>query len=193
MTDTNVEFGRHNVIACFGDMDAARKAIGALEDRGVDASRISLLGPQVAEAIEQSDTAHRDERIMEEHDKTVIGGGAAGAGVGGAAGFLAGLAAFGIPGAGPVIAGGIWALTLGGAAAGAGVGIAATGYARMKQSQAWELTYDAVSRGQVAVGVHASDESEAAKATDLLQSLGGSELREYDAEGNLVEGGAASR
>src|SRR3712207_9172074 len=95
MTDTNVEFGQHNVVACFPDMEAARKAVGALEDRGVDASRISLLGPQVAEAINQSDTAHRDERLMDEGTGTFLGGAAAGAGVGGAAGFLAGLAAFG--------------------------------------------------------------------------------------------------
>lgn len=186
MTETTAGFGEYNVVALFGDMEAARKAVGALEDHGVDASHISLLGAQVAEAIEQSDTAHRDERIMDEQAGTAAGGIAAGGAIGGTAGFLAGLAAFGIPGAGPVIAGGIWALTLGGAAAGAGVGLAATGYARIKQSEAWELTYDAVSRGSVAVGVHSPDEGDVDRAVDVFSTHGGSDLRRYDRDGNQV-------
>jgi hypothetical protein len=189
MTDgigSNAEFGEHNVVACFTDMEDARRAIAALEHSGVDASHISLLGQQVAEAIDQNDTAHRDERIMDEQAGSAAGGIAAGGLIGGTAGFLAGLAAFGIPGAGPVIAGGIWALSLGGAAAGAGVGLAATGYARIKQSEAWELTYDAVSRGSVAVGVHSPDKQDVDAAATVLEREGGSEIRMYDREGNQV-------
>ena len=186
MTDTNSGFGEYNVVGMFPDMEAARKVVAALENRGIDASHISLLGSQVAEAISQEDTAHRDERIMDEQAGSAAGGIAAGGAIGGTAGFLAGLAAFGIPGAGPVIAGGIWALSLGGAAAGAGVGLAATGYARIKQSEAWELTYDKVSSGSVAVGVHSPDKTDVDTGADVLSSEGGSDIRRYDREGNQV-------
>ncbi|MDP9405428.1 MAG: hypothetical protein M3O86_02340, partial [Actinomycetota bacterium] len=109
-----------------------------------------------------------------------------GAGIGGVAGFLAGLAAFGIPGAGPVVAGGIWALSLGGAAAGSGVGLAATAYARIKSSEAWDLTYESVSGGNVAVGVHTDDERELASAVEVLRGAGASDLKHFDAEGTQL-------
>lgn len=183
----NSGFADHNVIATFPDMETARKAVGALEDRGIDASRLSLLGQKAAEAAESSENAPADERIMDEQAGTALSGIAAGGTAGAAAGFLAGLAAFGIPGAGPVVAAGIWGLTLGGAAAGAGVGLAATGYARIKQSEAWELTYEAVSDGEVAVGVHTPDETELKTAADVLRDHEPTNLRHFDGEGQLLE------
>lgn len=179
-------FSEHNVIATYPDMETARKAVGALEDRGIDAARLSLLGQKAAEAIDQGETAAADERIMDEHAGTAVGGILAGGAAGGAAGFLAGLAAFGIPGAGPVVAAGIWGLTLGGTAAGAGVGLAATGYARIKQSEAWQLTYEAVSDGEVAVGVHSPDEDEVKIALEVLGEHSPTNVRHFDGEGYLL-------
>jgi hypothetical protein len=189
MTDHATDFAQHNVIATYPDMEGARKAVGALEDKGIDASRISLLGPKAEDATagdDLADTAMHDERTMDEHAGTVASGIAAGAGIGGVAGFLAGLAAFGIPGAGPVVAGGIWALSLGGAAAGSGVGLAATAYARIKSSEAWDLTYESVSGGNVAVGVHTDDERELASAVEVLRGAGASDLKHFDAEGTQL-------
>ncbi|MDQ3028550.1 MAG: hypothetical protein M3R09_00665 [Actinomycetota bacterium] len=184
--DNDVKFADHNAIATFPDLPAAREAIGALEDRGVDGSHISLLGRQGEKAVEDPDTAGRDERMMDTHAKTAAGGIVGGAGVGGAVGFLAGIAAFGIPGVGPAVAGGIWALTLGGAAAGSGVGLAATSYAKIKQSEAWDLTYDTVSNGQVVVGVHTADESELEPAVGVLREHGSGDVTHFDGEGNRL-------
>ena len=184
--DNEFRFADHNVIGTFPDLPAAREGIGALEDRGVDRSRISLLGRQGEEAVDDPDTAGRDERMMDTHAKSAARGIAGGAGVGGAVGFLAGIAAFGIPGVGPAVAGGIWALTLGGAAAGSGVGLAATSYAKIKESEAWDLTYDTVSEGQVVVGVHTGDESELHLAVDALREHGSGEVTHFDAEGNRL-------
>jgi hypothetical protein len=56
----------------------------------------------------------------------------------------------------------------------------------MKQSRAWEQTYEAVSQGQVAVGVHSDNPSDIETATDVLQTQGSSDLHRYDREGNEV-------
>ena len=179
-------FAEHNVIASFADMDAARAAIGALEDHGVDAGRISLLGRQAAEAVHDPDSVGRDERMMDVQARTAAKGAAAGAGVGGTVGFLAGVAAFGVPGIGPAVAGGIWAMTLGGAAAGSGVGLATNAYARIKQSEAWEASYDTVSAGRVVVGVHTPDAGELEDAERILADHGGHEPSRFDREGRRL-------
>nr|MDP9405352.1 hypothetical protein [Actinomycetota bacterium] len=69
MTDHATDFAQHNVIATYPDMEGARKAVGALEDKGIDASRISLLGPKAGDATagdDLADTAMHDERTMDE-------------------------------------------------------------------------------------------------------------------------------
>ncbi|HWB70791.1 MAG TPA: hypothetical protein VG452_01110, partial [Egibacteraceae bacterium] len=121
--------------------------------------------------------------------KTAAGGAAAGSAVGGTVGFLAGLAAFGVPGIGPALGAGIWATTLGGAAAGGGVGLAAAGYARIKESEAWALTHDQVSNGHVVVGVHSDDEDEVVRAAQVLSDHGPQDLNYFDAHGNRVDRG----
>ena len=61
---------------------------------------------------------------------------------GGLLGFVAGAAAFGIPGVGPAVGAGIWAATAGGAAAGATAGGVISGIDEM-----WTTRYkDAVTR-----------------------------------------------
>lgn len=184
--DNQAAFPPHNAVASFPDIEAARAAIGSLEDHGIDASHISLLGRQAAEAIADADNASHDERLMDVEARTSATGIAAGAGIGGAAGFLAGVAAFGVPGIGPAVAGGIWAMVLGGAAAGSGVGLAVSGYARIKESEAWDLTYQDVSEGRVVVGVHTPDESELERALKVLRDGGADEINHFDAEGNRL-------
>lgn len=176
----------YNVTACFPDMDTARQAIEALEHAGVPGSHISLLGPQAEEAAAVTDTSQADARIGEEAVRATVGGAAAGAGVGGAVGFMAGAIAFGIPGVGPAVGAGIWASVLGGAAAGGGVGFTAGAMAKMKQSQAWELTLQEVSDGYVVVGAHTDHADELDDAIEALRRHDPRTLHRFDAEGNEV-------
>lgn len=170
-------------------MDSARDAIESLERAGVAGSRISLLGKQAAEAAEVRDTAQRDEATIEHGMRATIGGAAAGTGIGAAAGFLAGAAVFGIPGIGPAVGAGIWALTLGGAAAGGGVGFTAGAMANMKQSQAWELTFQEVGDGLVVVGTHSHDRGEYESAVHTLQDAGPEKMHLFDNAGNELNAG----
>lgn len=179
-------FDAFNIIAAFPDMAAARQAIGALEEQGVDAGAISLLGRAAEEAQKQAEGPHRDDALLGKGTRTFLGGAVAGTAVGGVVGFLAGLAAFGIPGIGPVVAGGIWATTLGGAATGGGLGAAATGYAKIKQSEAWELASRSVDTGQAIVGVHSDREDEVTTAAEILQGESPESMTYFDADGNRI-------
>ena len=107
--------GTHNLIATYPNLEAARQAMGAIERAGVEATNISLLGRQVAEADAESvvDTNTADKRVSQDIGKGVVTGAAVGGAAGGLAGFLAGAAAFAIPGIGPVVGTGIWVATVG--------------------------------------------------------------------------------
>ncbi|HVL99649.1 MAG TPA: hypothetical protein VM324_10205 [Egibacteraceae bacterium] len=176
----------YNVTACYEDMATARRTIESLERAGVPGSHISLLGPQAEEAAEASDTSSRDEEFGETAVRATLGGAATGAGVGGAVGFLAGAAAFGIPGVGPAVGAGIWAATLGGAAAGTGVGFTAGAMSKIKQSEAWELTLQEVGEGYVVVGAHADDRDELERAVEVLAANNPSRMHRFDAEGHEI-------
>ncbi len=179
-------FDRYNVIAAFPDLAGARHAIGALEGKGVDAGSISLLGRAAEQAQEQAETYQRDDAMISKGMKTFLGGAAAGTAAGGVVGFLAGLAAFALPGVGPVMAGGIWATTLGGAAAGGGVGSALAGYSKIKQSEAWDLATRSVETGQAIVGVHSDRREEVESAAEILRDEQPESLNYFDAEGKRV-------
>jgi hypothetical protein len=183
-------FDTYNVIATFPDLPKARHAIGALEDKGVDAGEISLLGRGAQQAQQQTESHERDDVMATKGLRTFLGGAAAGTAAGGVVGFLAGLAAFALPGMGPVIAGGLWATTLGGAAAGGGVGSAVAGYAKFKQSEAWDLAMRSVETGQTIVGVHSPRRESVEAAAEILQEAQPSSLTYFDAQGrrlNLLE------
>lgn len=179
-------FAAYNVTALFPGTDAARQAIESLEHAGVHSSRFSLLGPGGEQAADVRDTSEVDESVITKGLKSTLGGAAAGSGIGGAAGLIAGLVAFGVPGVGPVLASGIWATTLGGVAAGGGVGFVAGAMTKMQQSQAWELTLQDVNDGHFVVGVHTDDEKEFRVACDTLARREPSHMREFDQEGNEV-------
>jgi hypothetical protein len=182
---TQPDFAPHNVLATFADMDTVRDVIAALEHRGVDGNKISLLGRRAEDAAEQTtrETGESDAEMSADAGRSAGIGAAAGAGVGGAVGFLAGAAAFGIPGVGPAIGAGIWATTLGGAAFGTGVGLLQGGIAGVKESEAWKLTYDSVREGKVVLGVHAEDEDLIATAEDVLRDHGGAGVSRFDVDG----------
>jgi hypothetical protein len=181
------DFGTYNVLAVLPDADAARAAIADLEHRGVEGNAISLLGRAEQEATNPQ--ASRGEG--QEADSAVAGkvargagtGAAAGAGVGGLAGLIGGAVVFGIPGIGPAVAAGIWASTLGGATAGAGVGFTAGGILSAKESEAWQLTFEAVGDHKVVVGVHAEDAEVVDTATEVLRGHDPQRLEHFDVEG----------
>jgi hypothetical protein len=182
---TSPDFAEHNVLATFPDMEVARDVIASLEGAGVDGNKISLLGRRAEEAAtpDTQETARQDKAMAGDAGRSAGIGAAAGAGVGGAVGFLAGAAAFGIPGVGPAIGAGIWATTLGGAAFGGGLGLLQGGIAGVKESEAWQLTYDSVKEGKVVIGVHADDPGTVEDAAGIFADHGGTDVNRFDVEG----------
>jgi hypothetical protein len=172
----------HNVMAVFNNLEEAREAIQALEQHGLEARKVSLVGPGPEEVREETDTAERDSRIAGDVGKRAAVGAAAGGAVGGTAGFLAGAAAFSIPGIGPVIGAGIWAAALTGAGVGGVIGGVAGGLSGLDMGEAGELTYESLKASRVVVAVHAEDEEEAATAEKVL-SGNPQEIQRYDSRG----------
>lgn len=183
------ELSPYNVIAVFPDEEAARNAVAALHDAGVDATGISYLGGRAEarsedlEAPERGDTEPPSaEEVHVEVPKRAAGTAAAGAGAGGAAGFLAGLVAVGLPGAGPLIGAGVWAAAAGGAAAGGVAGGVAGGITKM-----WEMHYkDAVASGGALVGAHSEDQKEVHEASEILLAARPQRVDHLDQKGNLL-------
>jgi hypothetical protein len=149
----------HNAVAAVDGLAAARQMIAALEKAGIEANHISLLGAQKADrGSEVSPEAAHEAGGEVEHGS--MRGAAIGAGVAGLTG-----AAIGIPGVGPLVAAGIWAVF------GGGVGAAIGGVSSLGLSQAWEQTFEAVRAGNVAVGVHSDDPEEVASAVEVMEGL----------------------
>src|SRR5436305_8606132 len=134
------QLSKFNVVACYPDMEVARKAFNALEAAGVDGDDMSLLGRHADEAAAEMETRERDAHLMGDVGEHVVKGGA----IGSVAGAIAGTVAFVIPGVGPAVGVGIWAATLGGAIAGGAVGGMAGGVRPIHQSGDSEHTHDPV-------------------------------------------------
>lgn len=145
------------VRASFSDPEAARKAIGALENAGIDGGRIDLQGLAGAQAKDP-------DRVDPQADRQASGVAGRAVRAGAIIGGLVGAVGLGLIG---WIASGVMGLALamaiGGLVAGAGVGLAAGGYSKVKQAEAWEQTFDAV---------------DDANATVVVQTAGGDDDRE---------------
>ncbi len=147
----------HNIVAAVAGIDRAREAILALERSGVPGEEIALLGAQpepVPDTDEPGPSAGMGRSAAEGATAGAVGAGAAGA--------LVGVA---VPGIGPAVAAGLWAL--GGAAAGGVLG----GVATAGDSEAWRQTYQVVQSGNFAVGVHTNDTDLADVAEATLTEL----------------------
>jgi hypothetical protein len=179
-----MEFSTYNVLATFEDMTAARKAILALERRGIESDSISLLGPAVEEAAGHDETGERDKGVATQ----VARGAATGGGIGTVAGGLLGLVAFAIPGAGPLLGTAVWAGVLGGALAGGAVGANAGGVLSLPTGDRWEVTFDSVREGRALVGVHSEDAADVIKGREILSELPeASEIRTFGPSGQQIE------
>ena len=107
--------------------------------------------------------------------------------MGGAAGFIAGAIAFGIPGIGPAVGAGIWAATAGAAAAGATAGGLVGAFGHM-----WDAQYrDMMREGRTLVGAHTDDRDRADRAYALLQQFHPVHLAHFDAEGAVIHEASA--
>ncbi len=181
-------FARYNVVATFPDMEHARKALLALEQHGVEADNISLLG-RAAEQVESDlNPRERDTGVAKEIAKGAGLGTAIGTGAGGVVGFIGGLLAWGIPGIGPVVGTAIWAATVGGAGVGAAIGGLVGGTAVIGQSEAWEKSFEeSVRTGRVLVGVHADSREDIDKATGVLRDAHPLRVDHVDPQGRLVQ------
>jgi hypothetical protein len=176
------ELATYNLLATFGDLDAARSAMAALERHGVDGDDISLLGPAPAEA-DREDTSDRDGALS----RQVLKGTATGGGIGTIAGGLAGVAAFAIPGVGPFIGTGILAGVLAGAVGGGAVGGVAGGVSQLQTGEDWELTHADMREGRSVVAVHADNRHDLDRAADALKSCTPLRLEHFGARGERLD------
>ena len=148
------------VVATYGNPDAARAAIAALERHGVDAARIRLLegagarSPKTGAAMRESDVALTHE----------VGG--RGLGVAVVLALMAGAAAFLIV---RFLLDGSMTASLGSAAgffmAGGALGFFIGGASALSVAQEWSDTYQAT--GQTTIAVHVPDE----QVVDLRETL----------------------
>lgn len=179
-----VQLSRHNVIASFRDRERADEALEALGRDGFAPEEVSLLG----QPIEDIDA------VGEHEEDAPVDGGvgrqiAAGVGVGGlgggVAGLLIGAAVSAIPGVGPVAAIGLLAGTSG-AAMGATVGGIVEGESAMRTDHSWDQTFEAIKTGAVVVGVHSDDPERIATATATLNALNPMELHRVNDSGTTI-------
>ena len=149
------------VTRVFATLDEAKHAVVELENLGVPYSEISVISGAHDKAVDghaQEHLGDHDPLIETEARK----GAAAGAGVGGAAGLIAGLAMLTVPGLGAVAAVG-WLVgtigaTLGGAALGTATGglVATLTHHGMSEKDAHVFS-EAVKRGETLVSARVSD------------------------------------
>ncbi|HEV3363478.1 MAG TPA: hypothetical protein VG795_04945 [Acidimicrobiia bacterium] len=178
----------HNVAGTFSDLDKAREVMKALNEVGIDADDISMLGKQVEDVTSDPDTRLRDMEstadLAQKAAKTAT--------IGSVIGGIAGAAAFVIPGIGPVLGAGIWAAAGGGAIAGGVVGGMVGAIDATELGPEWEVTYgNPLREGKVLVAVHAQDAEEAQRAAEVLEKEGADRVDHLDENGKPL-GGEAS-
>jgi outer membrane lipoprotein SlyB len=143
------------VVAIYRGMKPAREAVTHLDRAGIEASDISVV-PQKEEDVE--DTSLRDARVVGNVSKRVVVASAVSAVAGGLVGWALGTAFFdGV---------GIWVAVVAGAVAGSLFGGFLGGMAGLSMSDDWELTFESLRGGQVAIVVASDDPEELANALE---------------------------
>jgi hypothetical protein len=167
--------GSHNVVAIYGSMEAAREAVTRLDRSGIEAGDVSIVAE---EAAEREDTSARDARVVGTMSKRVVRAGAIVAVVGAVVGFALGLWFF--------KGTGILAATAAGAVAGSLLGGLYGGLTGLSMSDEWELTFDSLREGGVAVAIGSDDRDEVEKAVRTLSETGPRKLERFDSRGRRV-------
>ena len=174
------------VVALYDGIPTAHQAVEALHDAGFERDQISLATPNPeAEDGAILETQDADEESARSATAT---GALAGGALGGLAGLLFGLAAFSIPGIGPIlVAGPLWT-----AAIGAGVGSLSGGVlgalteAGVPEEEAVYYS-EGVRRGYTLLAVTAADQAAAGRAAAVLDDFDPIDV-EAQAEGWREEG-----
>jgi outer membrane lipoprotein SlyB len=148
----------HHLVAVYPAMKPAREAVTHLDRAGIEAGDISVI-PQEPEDVD--DTSRRDATIVGAVSKRVVGWSALGAAVGGLLGLALGLVFLqGV---------GVWVAVVAGATAGSLFGGFLGGMAGLSMSDDWELTFESLRKGEVAVVVASDDSEEIDKAAKTLE------------------------
>jgi hypothetical protein len=165
--------GRKN-IAVFGiypDQLTAEDAVDSLKDVGFRSTDISVLFPDNQGT---KDFAH------EKHTKAPEGavtGGGSGAVIGGALGWLAGIGALAIPGAGPFIAAGPLMGMLGGIGVGTAIGGLTGALIGLGIPEYEARRYEGrIRRGGILLSVHCDDPDWAKRARNILHQTGAEDV-----------------
>jgi len=159
------------VIALFDDLAHAQRAIEILEEDGFARHDISVVTKHGAEqpARDDIDSDPTVASVAEEEAKT-------GGMIGGVGGLIAGLAAFAVPGIGPILAIGPLAAALGGAAMGAVAGgiVGALAEAGVPEDRARHFQ-QRILHGDVVLTLHTNNEG-ARRAETALSRTGAREV-----------------
>lgn len=155
------------VIGIVATYEQAQKAVGELRTAGFTDDDMSVLFPDKSGT---RDFAH--EHGTKAPEGAIAGVGAGGA-VGGTLGLLAGIGLLAIPGLGPFIAAGPILAALSGAAAGATVGGITGALIGLGIPELEARQYEGkIKGGNILVSVHVEDGSERARAKDILEKAG---------------------
>lgn len=170
-----------NVYAIVRDEAAARAAVAALRDEGIDKGSISLLArddgraPQLTPDAQSGDGLRAPEGI------------AVGAALGGALGWIAAIGALTIPGIGAVVAAGPILTALGGAAVGAASGMVAGSFLGLGMSEIEAREFqEAAVRGDIVLAVRVTSLDEQAHAARVLGAHGGERITTIGAAGKAA-------
>lgn len=163
------------VLGVVPNREAAEHIVGNVRVAGFEQDNVSVIMVQPEEA-QQLDTETEDQ--TGEGAADVVKSAAAGAGIGGATGVLAGLATLAIPGLGPIIGSGILVALFGGA--GGLVGALTGAFASEDTSQQVIERYGmALREGQAIVCVTAHDRDQAKQVEDIFNRLGVANVNSY--------------
>ena len=164
----------------------AESIVNELKIAGFGDNDISVLFP---DKTGTKDFAH--EQNTKAPEGAVTGASALGV-VGGALGWLAGIGALAIPGAGPFIAAGPIMAALGGAAVGAAVGGIAGALVGMGIPEYEAKRYEGkIKEGNILISVHSESSEETKRAKEIFEQAGAQDISTSSEAG--VKGEKASR
>ncbi len=162
------------VVGLFNTRDEARDVIEDLVGVGFNRSVISMMARNEDEESGRSEGTRTSETT--ETEGSTLEGAGKGAAIGGAAGLALGLAAFAIPGIGPIVAAGPLATALAGLGIGAAAGgiIGALANIGVPEEHAYYYA-EGVRRGGVLVHVNA-DETQVNRVTQIMRQHGAMDI-----------------
>jgi len=159
------------VFGIYADQITAEDSLETLKDAGFRTTDISVLFPDNQGT---KDFAH------EKHTKApegAVAGGGSGAVIGGALGWLAGLGALAIPGAGAFVAAGPLMGLLGGIGVGSAIGGLAGALIGLGIPEYEAKRYEGrVKRGSILLSVHCDDADWARRAKNILNQTGAEDV-----------------